>query len=350
MAHTGEERRVAAPGSVTIADVAGAAGVSTATVSRVLNGTGTVSEPARERVLAATRSLGYVSSSAAASLASGRTRNVGIVVPVLGRWFFSSVVEGAQGALAAVGYDVTLYNLHRGGDERERVFTDFLRRQRVDGVIAVALELSGTEVANLHSVGKPVVGLGGAIADVPTFQVDNLAIARVAAEHLIALGHRRIAHLGSEPDSPTAFRLGENRYEGYVETMRAHGLDAAPNTHTADFTVAGGRAAGLRMLSARDRPTAVFAASDEMAIGLLLAARELGLSIPRDLSIVGVDDHELSAAIGLTTVAQHPEQQGAKVADLLISLLNPSADDAATGTGSLPHDLIVRDTTAPPAP
>lgn len=339
---------VTTPGSVTIADVARAAGLSTATVSRVLNGTGIVSDAARERVVEATRSLGYVGSSAAASLASGRTRNVGIVVPILGRWFFSSAVEGAQCELAAAGYDVTLYNLRGGGDERERVFSDFLRRQRVDGVIAVALELSGAEVASLQSVGKPVVGLGGAIAGVPTFQVDDLAIAELATEHLIALGHRRIAHLGSEPDSPTSFRLGENRYEGYVATMSAHGLAAAPNDFTADFTVAGGRAAGRRMLSGPDRPTAVFAASDEMAVGLMLAAHDLGIDVPRELSIIGVDDHELAAAFGLTTIAQHPERQGGRLAALLVSILSGRGDDEPA-TVSLPHDLVERASTTAPA-
>lgn len=336
------------PGSVTIADVAREAGVSTATVSRVLNGTGTVSPAARDRVLAATTALGYVTSSAAASLASGRTRNVGIVVPVLNRWFFSSVVEGAQAELAETGYDVTLYNLRGGHGIRQRVFSDFLRRQRVDGVIAVSLRLDEAEVASLKAVGKPVVGLGGAIDGVPAYEVDDLEIARLATDALVSLGHRRVVHLGSEPDSPDGFRLGEHRYEGYAAAMRAHGLEPAPKDLTADFTVAGGLAAGRRLFASGDRPTAVFAASDEMAVGLMLAAREAGLSIPEDLSVVGIDDHELAETMGLTTIAQRPDEQGRRAAAHLVALLRGEGEAPESGVTALPYALVERTSTAPP--
>lgn len=341
----------AAPGSVTIADVAREAGVSTATVSRVLNGTGPASPDRRERVLAATAKLGYVTSASAAMLASGRAKNVGVVVPRLGSWFFSSVVEGAQSELLRAGYDLTLYNLRDGGEWRDRVFDDLLRRQRVDGVIAVSLELGDDEVGSLLSVGKPVVGLGGDVAGIPTFELDNVAVARVATEHLIALGHRRIAHLGCDPESPTAFGQIEKRYDGYAEAMRTHGLAPAPNAFSADFTVAGGHEVGRRMLEDPDsRPTAVFAASDEMAIGLMLAVRDLGVDVPHDVSIVGVDDHELAAPMGLTTVAQRPEAQGAAAAARLIAELR--GDEAASAPDSLPlpHELVVRGSSAEPYP
>ncbi|WP_105566109.1 LacI family DNA-binding transcriptional regulator [Microbacterium halophytorum] len=341
----------AAPGPVTIADVAREAGVSTATVSRVLNGTGPASPDRRERVLAATKRLGYVTSASAASLASGRSRNVGVVVPRLGSWFFASVVEGAQSELLRAGYDLTLYNLRDGGELRDRVFADLLRRQRVDGVIAVSLELGGDEVSSLLSVGKPVVGLGGDIAGIPTFELDNVAVAREATAHLIGLGHRRIAHLGCDPGSPTAFGQIEKRYDGYADAMRAAELAPQPNAFSADFTVAGGYAVGRRMLEDPvARPTAVFAASDEMAIGLMLAARDLGVDVPRELSVVGVDDHELSAPMGLTTVAQAPEQQGAVAAARLIAELGGDSAAAAPDSLTLPHALVVRTSSSEPYP
>jgi len=144
-----------------IQEVAELAGVSTATVSRALSGNGHVSLATRERVAKAAETLGYVVSSNASSLATGRTRNVGVVIPFLNKWFFSSVIEGAESALLANGYDLTLYNLGGGGDERRSVFEHFLLRKRVDAVIAISLELTPAELTGLLNIDKPIVGVGG---------------------------------------------------------------------------------------------------------------------------------------------------------------------------------------------
>ncbi|MEE2815622.1 MAG: LacI family DNA-binding transcriptional regulator, partial [Actinomycetota bacterium] len=146
---------------VSIDEVARLAGVSTATVSRALSGRGHVSERARERVRSAADSLGYVVSSRASSLASGRTQNVGVIVPFLDRWFFSTVLSGATSALMRAGYDVTLYNITADAAVRCEVFSTFLRRQRVDAVIAVAIELDEHETSQLQGLGLPVIGIGG---------------------------------------------------------------------------------------------------------------------------------------------------------------------------------------------
>ncbi len=172
-----------------IEEVAKLAGVSTATVSRALSGRGHVSPASKAKVDEAAARLGYVVSSNASSLASGRTRNIGVVIPFLNRWFFSSVLEGAQHELLRRGYDLTLYNLSGDGDERSSVFEHFLLRQRVDAVIAVSLELTEHEVTRLHDLGKPLVGVGGPIPGVPTLTIDDAAVARLATEHLIGLGH-----------------------------------------------------------------------------------------------------------------------------------------------------------------
>ena len=152
-----------------INEVAELAGVSTATVSRALSGNGHVSPSTRERVKSAALQLGYVVSSNASSLATGRTKNVGVVIPFLNRWFYSSVIEGAERALLAHGYDLTLYNLSGGGDERRSVFEHFLLRKRVDAVIAISLELTADEVSRLLEMNKPIVGIGGPLpgADPP---------------------------------------------------------------------------------------------------------------------------------------------------------------------------------------
>jgi LacI family repressor for deo operon, udp, cdd, tsx, nupC, and nupG len=335
---------------VGIDEVARRAGVSAATVSRALSGNGAVSAGARARVESAAHDLRYVVSSNASSLASGRTRNVGVVVPHLSRWFFSSVVEGAEQALLRNGYDLTLYNLSGGGDERRSVFEHFLRRRRVDAVIAVALELTDAEISGLLALDKPLVGVGGPLAGVPSVEIDEVAIARLATEHLIMLGHTAILHIGGSSEEDTDFHIGSHRRAGFEQAMTTAGLPVpAESMIASDFTVAGGYAHAKQALgNPQHRPTAIFAASDEMAIGAHLAARDLGLSVPRDVSIVGIDDHELAEFFQLTTVAQFPKGQGELAAEILIAQLEPSRRQERALRVPLPFELIVRSSTARP--
>ncbi|MGO4594832.1 LacI family DNA-binding transcriptional regulator [Leifsonia sp. 2TAF2] len=336
-----------------IDDVARLAGVSTATVSRALSGNGPVSAPTRARVVQAASQLGYVVSSNASGLASGRTRNIGAVVPHLNRWFFTSVIEGAERVLLRRGYDLTLYNLSGEGDERRRVFEHHLLRNRVDAVFAVSLELAEDEVGRLLAIGKPVVGVGGPLPGVPTLRIDDVGVARLATEHLVALGHRRIAHVGGSHEFDLDFHIPTNRRLGYEQALRDAGLPVEEQLHRAsDFTIPGGYDAAKQLLgSPHDRPTAIFAASDEMAIGAILAARDLGLSVPRDVSVIGIDDHPLADFFGLSTVAQHPVRQGEQAAALVLEALETSRGAAAA---TLPEpvshtaeaDLIVRSSTA----
>jgi len=335
---------------VGIDEVARRAGVSTATVSRALSGNGHVSPATRLKVKAAALEMGYVVSSNASSLASGRMKNIGVVVPFLSRWFFSSVVEGAQKALLHNGYDLTLYNLTGGGDERRSVFEHFLLRQRVDAVIAISLELTESEVARLHALGKPLVGVGGPITGVRTLTIDDVAVARLATEHLLALGHTRIAHIGGNKDFDLDFHLPTNRRYGYEAALEAAGIGVAPELfQAADFTIRGGYQAAKQLLgSPHNRPTAIFAASDEMAIGSILAARDLGLVVPRDVSVVGIDDHELADFFGLSTIAQFPQGQGATAVEILMDQLHPGQHDQAVLNTPMPFELIVRSSTARP--
>ncbi|MGO1234458.1 MAG: LacI family DNA-binding transcriptional regulator [Microbacterium gubbeenense] len=329
-----------------IDEVASAAGVSNATVSRALSGRGSVSPRTRERVIAAARDLGYVVSQAASTLASGRNRNVGVVLPFLDRWFFTQVLAGAQQQLMASGYDVTLYNLEGDGTERREVFETFLLRQRVDAVITVSLELDEPEVSRLHALGKPIVGVGGPIPGIRTLQIDDDQAARLATEHLIALGHTSLAHIGGDEASDADFHVPIKRRRGFVSAAEAAGI-TAPRIVGADFTMAGGYRAAKQLLGAPDRPTAVFAASDEMAFGAILAARDLGLEVPRDVSIIGLDGHDMAEFFGLTTIAQYPRHQGATAVDLLMSELEDAPPPPAA---DIPYELIVRDSTTRPRP
>src|SRR6187431_2698068 len=224
-----------------INEVAQLAGVSTATVSRALSGNGHVSEATRQRVHAAALELEYVVSSNASSLATGRTKNVGVVIPFLNRWYYGAVLEGAESALLGHGYDLTLYNLSGGGDERRSVFEHFLLRKRVDAVIAISLELTADEVGRLLELGKPIVGIGGPLPGVRTLSVDDVAVARLATEHLLSLGHRAIAHIGGNKALELDFHLPTNRRIGYESALESFGIPVDPELfQAADFTIQGG--------------------------------------------------------------------------------------------------------------
>lgn len=333
-----------------INEVAARAGVSTATVSRALSGKGHVLPATRERVLAAADELGYVVSSNASSLATGRTKNVGVVIPFLNKWFFSSVVEGAESALLSHGYDLTLYNLGGGGDERRSVFEHFLLRKRVDAVIAISLELTTGELTRLLELKKPIVGVGGPLRGVRTLSIDDVEVARLATEHLLALGHRQIAYVGGNEGPDADFHLPMNRRAGYEAALTAFGIPVDPALfQPTDFSIQGGYAASKQLLgNPRRRPTAIFAASDEMAIGTILAARDMGLEVPGDISVVGIDDHELSEFFGLTTVAQFPALQGRRAVEILMDQLHPALPSTGALNTPLPFELIVRSSTARP--
>lgn len=332
---------------VSIDEVARAAGVSTATVSRALSGRGHVSEATRARVVAAAESLGYVVSASASSLASGRMRNIGVLVPFLDRWFFSTVLSGIAAALMRHGYDITLYSVTADLAERRTVFETFLRRRRIDGVIAISIELGAEESSRLHDLGIPVIAIGGPNPQLTTLTVDDVALARLATEHLLSLGHTRIAHIGASPEFDLDFHVPAQRRQGFEQALRDAGVQAQPALfEPADFTIEGGFRAAKQLLGRPgERPTALFAASDEMAIGALLAARDLGYRVPDDLSVIGVDGHELGEFFRLTTVDQFPQRQGERAAEAILAELHAPAAPPHP-PAELPFELVVRGTTA----
>ncbi|MFS0866102.1 LacI family DNA-binding transcriptional regulator [Microbacterium sp. 179-B 1A2 NHS] len=328
-----------------IDDVARAAGVSTATVSRALSGRGRISDATRVRVRAAAADLGYVVSSAASTLATGRTANIGVVVPLLDRWFFSNVLDGIASVLAAHGYDITLYSMGDDPVQRDRVLDVSLRRGRVDGLIVLSLDLADDELDRLLGLELPIVGLGATSARLPVLRVDDSAVARVATEHLLSLGHRRIAHIGFSRAGDPGFDIPSLRRAGFAAAMTDAGIPD-PRFAAADFTIEDGHRAAADLLGGPDRPSAIFAASDEMAFGALFAARERGLDVPGDLSVIGVDGHEMSGFFGLTTVAQFPHAQGERAGEAIRRLVEAGAAPADT---ALPFDLVVRSSTAAPS-
>ena len=324
-------------------EVARRAGVSAATVSRALSGRGRLSDATRLRVQRAAADLGYVVSATASSLATGRTRSVGVLVPLLGRWFFSNVLDGMATTLGRHGYDITLYNVTADPDQRRHLLRTALRRGRVDAVVALSLDFSDPEIDELESLGLPIIGLGPPSRRLSTLRVDDAAGARVATTHLLDLGHRRIAHIGQSRDGEADLDIPTLRRRGFEAALHEAGAEPA-GFATGDFTIEAGYRATQRLLQ-ESRPTAVFAASDELAFGALFAARDAGLEVPRDISVIGVDGHELGGFFGLTTIEQFPHAQGARVAETVLATLG---EDVATPASDLPFALVERTSTAPP--
>lgn len=325
-----------------IDDVARAAGVSAATVSRALSGRGRISDATRARVRAAAADLGYVVSAAASALATGRAANIGVVVPLLDRWFFANVLDGIASRLAPQGYDMTLYSMSDERSQRDGVLDVSLRRGRVDGIIVLSVTLADDEVDRLLALDLPVVGLGATTPRLPALRVDELAVARAATEHLLSLGHRRIAHIGAGYAGDPGLDIPSLRRHGFTSAMADAGIPDAPFA-AADFTIEGGHRAALALLDGAAAPTAIFAASDEIAFGAMFAARDRGLDVPRDLSVIGVDGHEMGGFFGLTTIAQFPHEQGERAAAAVLAALEGREE-----LGELAFQLVERTSTAAP--
>jgi DNA-binding LacI/PurR family transcriptional regulator len=333
---------------VRIEDVARAAGVSTATVSRALRGLPTVSADTQATVRRAAADLGYVVSRSASTLASGRTLTVGLVTPYVSRWFFATAIEAVERELRNVGYDALLVGVGESMTTDVEPFRAAELRGRVDGIVILTAPLTGQEMDGVRRLTVPTVFLGAAVSGTMSVRVDDVSVGRTATEHLLALGHRRIAHVGGDPGQQLNFSAPADRRAGWLSAMREAGIDPpAAYAETSDFTAASGQSAMERLLAVRERPTAVFAASDEIAFGVLSAARAAGCDVPADLSVVGVDDHDLSAMADLTTIAQPVVEQGQLAAQLVLAAIG--------GDLSRRHEhvlmatrLVLRSSTAPP--
>lgn len=336
-----------------IEDVAQRAGVSISTVSRALRGLPNVSPGTRQRVLEAASDLRYSASPQAVGLASGKTRTLAVVMPFVSRWSFSQALGGIESVLSASGYDLLLYRL--GGAESRARFIELMPlRKRVDGIIAVYLPLTDAGVDILADVSVPVVLLGASSDALPSVGIDDAEGASAAVQHLINLGHRRIGLIGGGEEETLRFAVPRNRREGYRRSLANNGVEVDRALEVSgDFTAAGGAAAMGVLLGRTNPPTAVFAESDEMAMGAVRTVRSAGLRIPEDMSIVGFDDHDLAHLFGLTTVAQDVADQGIVAATLLLDIIENRREQ---GQGAeepprvvLPTRLIIRRSTGRPA-
>lgn len=341
-----------------ITDVAREAGVSIATVSRVLNGSDYPVKPdTRARVLAASKKLDFRPNDLARGLLLKKTRTIGLIVPDIANPYYPALLRGIEDVASAELYSVLFCNTDRRGDKSEHCVNSLLQK-RVDGIIVAGGGTDFTHASRTFAAyGAQVVLIGRHRAKLPSVQIDNVQAARGATDHLIDLGHRDIACVSG----PLALTSFEDRLSGYRRSLEDHDIgwdDRLIREAKADER--SGYDAALSLLEGYPRPTAIFAGNDRMAIGALAAASDLELDVPRDVSIAGIDDIAMASYVrpALTSVALPMNEIGATAMRLMLELLNEAAgaDDgkrspsARERTIRLPTRLVVRDSSGPASP
>lgn len=329
----------------TLEQVARLAGVSRSTVSRVINNQPNVRPETRERVWQIIRESGYQPHAVARSLVTNRTQIIGMVIPESVRTlftdpFFPLFLRGATEACNTHRYELML-SLFTARSGEQEMYERVVRNGYLDGVIVASASTNDRLIPNLLRDGIPMVSVGRyADERVHYVDVDNIGGARMAVEHLIRLGHRRIGTITGRLD----MTHGQDRLAGYKEALQAHGIPIEEKLIAeGDYTESGGMAAMRQLLEAS--PTAAFIASDIMAIGALRVLHEIGLEVPQDLALVSFDGIPISGAVQppLTTVRQPIEQLGALAVDLLVGLLESHPAEASpTQRMILPTELAVR--------
>ena len=331
-------------GPARIADVAALAGVGVATVSRVMNGSAQVRPATRDRVLDAVRVLNYRPSSVARNLSLQRTMVVAALLP----WFTNpSAVQRVRGiveGLSSSRYDLMVFDIESEARQR-RAFELFDRGDRADGLLVVSTLPPEQEVERIQAARIPCILVDAVHPALPSIAVDDVAGGELATRHLVELGHRRIALIG-DPPPEFRFEWSRDRTRGYERALRRAGIEVRPEyvrEGTRLLHVA--RAIAAELLALPERPTAVFASSDTQALGVLEAARALGIGVPQELSVIGFDDIEVASYVGLTTVRQPLAESGRRGAQLLLRALGGRPVDLRTEL--LPLELVVRGTTGP---
>lgn len=329
----------------TIRDVARLAGVSTATVSATINQSARVSEALQARVLDAVRQLGYAPDGVARSLKKGRTQLIGLVIADITNPFFAELVHVIGNAAQAAGYAVLLCNTDQDSD-KERLYLQLMRTHRADGVILTPTGGGPGYGPALGGLGLPLVLLDRSVPGLAADSVllDNREAARLAARHLLALGHRRIAAIGGPPHLSAA---GE-RLQGFAEALSEQGLAPDPAlVRHADFREQGGLEACLSVMAEPDRPTALFVANNHMLIGVMRALTQLGLACPADVSVAAIDDFPWANAFTprLTTVRQPVREMGETALRMLLQRLAGAAPPAPRQVVLQPS-LMVRESCA----
>jgi LacI family transcriptional regulator len=307
---------------ITMKDIAIELGINESTVSRALNNHPHVHPSTRERVAEAARRLNYRPNTLARSLATNRSYVVGLVISNIANLFFAEVTQGIEQVADANGYSVILCDTARDAAKEQR-YLDLLASRQVDGIIFMSGRLPADTVAAIRSVKCPVVMISrdGARYGIPTVRINNRAEAARAVSYLINLGHARIGFISGQLDDAES---GLPRLAGYKAALDDAGIPFDPCiVQEGDFTMESGMRACTRLLDATPRPTAIFAANDEMAIGAMKALAQHGINVPKDMAVVGFDNTALARVVtpALTTVAQPLRSLGSTATEMLIRLM-----------------------------
>ena len=329
----------------TIAEVARHAGVGVGTVSRVLNHHPAVTDATRERVLAAIDALDYRPSPLAQGLKRGRTSRIAVLVSFVTQPSSVERLRGLTQALSGKGYELVLYPVE--GDDQRRVHMDTLTGpHRADGVVLISLPLTDAEAEGLQRSSTGLVQVDASHPAFTSVVTDDVHGGELAARFLLELGHRSLGFLGDAEDNPYGFTSSKDRRCGYLRVLSAAGCPP-PERWVCSGPIGADGAASLarELLAEQPRPTAIFTAADVQAFGVLLAARELGLRVPEDLSILGFDDIETAKHVGLSTVHQPLQGSGRLAAELLLAELD-APGSTTPQRHVLPLEVVARHTTS----
>jgi LacI family repressor for deo operon, udp, cdd, tsx, nupC, and nupG len=330
---------------VGIKDIAALTGVSIATVSHAFRNPGRVSDLTREKVLKAAARLGYSPNHLAASLRTARSGNIVTIIPDVTDSYNSRIIKGIERAAHSRGYSVLLGNT-QGSAEREKEYAAMARSRQADGIILMshrfpfdinAAPTAGEELPPIVN-GSEFTGHKG----IPSVSIDDRQAAIDAVSHLLDLGHRSISVITGDMESTSS----QHRLDGVRIALREAGLETHDrNVIHGDYAMSDGERATREILANKEKPTAIFCFSDEIAIGCLHALRSLGLNVPGDLSVVGFDDVPFAryCAPPLTTIAQPAEDIGATCANILLDMIDGKMPTQFRHI--LPHRLVVREST-----
>ena len=328
-----------------IHEVAKRAGVSIATVSRVLSRPEAVAVTTRRKVMQAVAQLGYAPNSAGKHLRTAKSGKLLVIVPDISNPFYSRILQSIEETAQRAGYAVLLGDTQQDAKREER-YAQMLRRREAEGLIVLGHGIPAAATAMSEELTSPAPIVSGCEVNrglnIPGVHIDNHAAACDAAEHLYALGHRRIALI----TGPMVSALSRDRLQGATAAATARGAEGDLTVVHGDFTIESGQVAAERLLDRRDPPTALFCFNDQMAIGAMSVARVRGREVPRDLSIVGFDDISFAryTVPPLTTVAQPVREIGQETVRLLLGII--SGEAMAPVSVILRHTLIVRESTA----
>jgi len=334
---------------VTIYDIAKKVGCASSTVSKALNNSKEVSEKKKQQILAVAKEMGYVPNSSARSLATKNSWSIGVLFSEdlnigLEHHFFSGVLQSFKAYVEDLGYEVTFVSKKIGA--QSLTYLEWCKYKNIDGVIIVTVDRDDENLVELTQSGLPIVSVDNGLLNVPTIISDNMQGTRMAMEYLMMKGAKRIAHIaGPERSYAAVERLEAYKY---VLNVSQIALDENLIAEAYNYDSNSGKKALEQLLSQTDElPDAIYAASDDIALGVIIGLREHGYNVPEDISVIGFDNIELSryTTPALTTISQQKTLIGTEAAKHLISIINKEADQSPNMIKRVPVELVIREST-----